>query len=87
MPVVFAVSKNDHISFATFQFCCEKLHLNTFFYEFLKSLLFEVELKKRDQIDHGPGCFKAVSNRECLILSVAVCIARRLCNQACELNI
>lgn len=60
-----------------------------FFVWFLKSLSFEVELKKknRDHIDRGPGRFKAKSNRECLILSVAVCIARRLCNQACELDI
>lgn len=64
-----------------------RLSLHCFFVCFLKSPSFEVELKKRDHIDHGPGCFKAASNRGCLIWSVAVCIARRLCNQACELDI
>lgn len=43
MAVVFAVSQNCHLSLETVQFCCE---IQTFFVRFLKSLLFEVELKK-----------------------------------------
>lgn len=87
--VVSAVSQNDHILLATTQLCCEILHLDTFcfFACFSWISFFWGWTWKRDHIDHGPGYFKAESNRECLILSVAVCNARRLCNQACELDI
>lgn len=85
--LLLKLSQNNHISFWTIQFCCEIQHLNTFLCVSLNLFLLRLNLKKKDRIHHGPGCFKAESNRECLILSVAVCNPRRLCNQACEVHI